>query len=489
MNFWFVTGTQPLYGEAPFSQIAENTRRMVNGLNASPHIPWEILWCPPVSCPEEISAILGQADNDKECAGVIAFMHTFSPAKMWIAGLSRFSKPYCHFHTQYNREIPWDTIDMDFMNLYQSAHGDREHGFLGARLRKPRKIIAGYWEHADVQARLGDFMRAAAGIRASRGLKVARFGDNMRQVAVTEGDKIEAEIRLGWSVNTYPVSELAAYVKGVSQKETEQLLDTVRKQYTLCTEDLESVRYQLRLEIGLRRFLERGGFDAFTTTFEDLNGLEQLPGLACQRLMADGYGFGAEGDWKTAALTCVMKRMALGLAGGTSMMEDYTYHLPEGEESVLGSHMLEVCPSIAGDLPRIEVHPLGIGGKAAPARLVFSGASGNAICASMVDMGGRLRLLTADVEAMPPKQPMPRLPVAAVMWKPLPELQTAAEAWLLAGGAHHTVMSYPLKADHLQDFAMFAGIEFIHIGRETKVEELRNELRWNELAYKLDMGG
>ena len=485
MKFWFITGSQHLYGEETLKKVAENTKTMVEKLNYSNIIPYEIVWKPTVTTPEQITKVIKEANYDDECAGIITFMHTFSPSKMWIAGLTRLEKPYCHFHTQFGKEIPWNEIDMDFMNLYQSAHGDREHGFIGARLRMPRKIVVGYWEKEEVQSKLADFMRAAAGVYASQHLKVARFGDNMREVAVTEGDKVEAQIKLGWSVNYHPVGDLTEYINAVTDEEIEKRFEEVTKLYTLSTDNTESVKYQLREEIGMRKFLEEGNFGAFTTNFEDLHGLKQLPGLACQLLMADGYGFGGEGDWKTAAMTAVMKAMSKGLKGGTAFMEDYTYNLADGNEMVLGAHMLEVCPSVAGTEPEIKVMPLGIGGKEPPARLTFDGAEGDAICVSLVDMGGRMRMIVQDVKAHAPLHKMPNLPVAGVMWKPLPDLQTAAECWILAGGAHHTVLSYALNADNMRDFAEMLGIEFVHINADTKVTDFKKELLWNDVAYKI----
>ncbi len=485
MKFWFITGSQHLYGEETLRMVDENTAKMVEKLNESAHIPFEIVWKSVVTTPDQITDIMLKANYDDECAGVITFMHTFSPSKMWIAGLSLLQKPYCHFHTQFGREIPWDTIDMDFMNLYQSAHGDREHGFIAARLRKPRKIVVGYWENEDVQKRLGDFMRVASGVAASKALKLARFGDNMREVGVTEGDKVEAQIKLGWSVNYHPVGDLVELVNAVTDAEIETVYDRVKNSYEICTDDIESVKYQVRLYIGIKKLLDAGNYKAFTTNFEDLHGLKQLPGLASQMLMEDGYGFGGEGDWKTSALTHVMKVMSEGAEGGTSFMEDYTYNLPTGNEMVLGAHMLEVCPSVAADKPQVKVMPLGIGGKEPPARLTFNGQEGDAICASLIDMGGRMRLIVQDVEAVSPLKAMPNLPVAAVMWKPLPNFQTAAECWILAGGAHHTVLSYTLTADNMRDFAEFMDIEFVHIGKDTDVNEFKRELLYNDIAYKL----
>ncbi|MFA7636964.1 MAG: L-arabinose isomerase [Monoglobales bacterium] len=485
MKFWFITGSQHLYGEETLKKVSQNTRKMVDELNKSEIIPYEIVWKETVKTPNEITKIMEQANIDEDCAGVITFMHTFSPSKMWIAGLTKLNKPYCHFHTQFGQEIPWDSIDMDFMNLYQSAHGDREHGFLGARLRKPRKIVVGYWENDDVRKKLADFMRVAVGVAVSKDLKVARFGDNMREVAVTEGDKVEAQIKLGWSVNYHPVGDIVEYVNNVTDEQIDKRYAEVTKLYNLKTDNISGVKYQLKMEIGIRNFLERDNFGAFTTNFEDLHGLRQLPGLAIQLLMADGYGFGGEGDWKTSALTRVMKMMSKGLSGGTSFMEDYTYHLPKGNEMILGAHMLEVCPSIAKGKPNIEVHPLGIGGKEDPARLTFDGTEGDAICVSLIDMGGRMRLIVNDVKAVAPLKAMPKLPVAGVMWKPLPNLQTSAEGWILAGGAHHTVMSYALSAENMRDFAEMTDIEFVHIGEKTDITELKKELLWNDIAYKL----
>ncbi len=485
MNFWFVAGSQHLYGEDTLLQVSSHSRHMAEEWNKSGRFPYKIVWKETVKTPEEISDLVDCANFDRECAGIIVFMHTFSPSKMWIAGLSRLGKPYCHLHTQFNREIPWDSIDMDFMNLNQSAHGDREHGFLGARLRMPRAVIVGYWESEEVQKGLADFMRAAAGVHESRRLKVARFGDNMREVAVTEGDKIEAQIRLGWSVNAYPTGDLLQIVNEISERQIEESFEKLRATYTLATSDLDAIRYQLKLEAGMRKFLEDGGFGAFTTNFEDLRGFEQLPGLSVQLLMADGYGFGAEGDWKTAALTRILKVMGGNAPGGTSFMEDYTYHLEEGNEMVLGAHMLEVCPSIASDRPCVETAPLSIGGKNPPARLTFTAAGGDAILTSLIDVGGRFRMIVQDIQLVPPPKPMPRLPVAKAMWKPLPSLPVAAKAWILAGGAHHTALSSQLTAGTLRGLAEMLDIEWVHIQQKTDLEELKKELLWNDLAYKL----
>jgi L-arabinose isomerase len=484
-QFYFVIGSQRLYGPETLRKVAEHGRVMTQELNACGILPYPLVCKEVVTTSEEITETIEEANNDKSCAGIITFMHTFSPSKMWIAALARLYKPYCHLHTQFNREIPWDEIDMDFMNLNQSAHGDREHGFIGARLRKARKIIAGYWESDKVRRELADFMRAAAGVAESRSLKVARFGDNMREVAVTEGDKVEAQIKLGWSVNTYPVGELAEKIKSVSERQIDMLMEEYQAKYIIDSDSVESIRYQARIENAMRMFLEKGHFGAFTTTFEDLYGLEQLPGLASQRLMASGYGFGGEGDWKTAAMVRIIKKMSKGLLGGTSFMEDYTYHLEEGNELVLGAHMLEICPSIAkGDI-RVEVHDLSIGGKNAPARLTFDGAKGDAILVTVIEAGGRYRMIVNDIKAISPLRSMPKLPVAGVMWKPLPDLSTAATAWILSGGAHHMVMSYAVTASLMRDFAEMMDIEFIHIHEKTDIHELKKELLWNDVAFKL----
>lgn len=484
-QFWFITGSQHLYGEETLKQVAEHSATMVSGLNEAGEIPGEIVFKGVATTAAAIEDIIAEANYSKKCAGIITWMHTFSPSKMWIRGLASLQKPYLHLHTQYNQEIPNEEIDMDFMNLNQAAHGDREHGFIGTRMRLSRKIIVGYWNDKKVKEKIGLWMRSAAGVMVSKTLKVARFGDNMRNVAVTEGDKVEAEIKLGWSVNTYPVGDLLPYIDKVSEAEIDALMEEYKREYEIKTGNLISVRYQARLEIGLEKFLKDGQFDAFVNTFEDLHGLKQLPGLASQRLMAKGYGFGPEGDWKVASMTSVMKNMAQGLSGGTSLMEDYTYHFNGEESLILGAHMLEVCPSIAADKPSIEVHPLGIGGKDDPARLVFEGESGKAIVASLIDMGGRLRLIVNDIMAVKPIMEMPNLPVARVMWKPLPNLETSAEAWLLAGGAHHSVISFALSADELRDWANMMDIEFIHITEDIDIHRFKQELMISDIAWKL----
>lgn len=483
-EFWFITGSQHLYGPKTLEKVAEHAGIMVEGLNSAQEIPARIVFKPVVKTTDEITQIMRDANFNPQCAGIITWMHTFSPSKMWISGLQILNKPMLHLHTQFNREIPVNEIDMDFMNLNQSAHGDREHGFIGARLRKPRKIVVGYWEEAAVREKIGGWIRSAVGIAAGKSLNVVRFGDNMRQVAVTEGDKVEAQIKFGWQINTHGVAELAAGAAAVTETEIDALISEYQAQYAVETDNLASVRYQARLELALRRFFEENAVDAFTDTFEDLAGLEQLPGLASQRMMAAGYGFAGEGDWKTAAMLAVMKKMETGLQGGTTFMEDYTYHFGKEEHLILGAHMLEICPSIAEGQVTISVEPLGIGGKNPPARMKFQGRAGNAICASLIDMGGRMRLIVNDVKAVAPIALMPKLPVAQVMWKPMPDLATSAEAWILAGGAHHTVLSYTLNADHLRDFAEMAGIEFVHIHAGTRINDLKRDLMMADLMWK-----
>ncbi|HET7377091.1 MAG TPA: L-arabinose isomerase [Anaerolineae bacterium] len=488
---WFVTGSQHLYGNEALARVAEDAQEIVRSLSHSDHIPVEIVFKPVVTTPEAIQALCLEANHTQDCIGLITWMHTFSPAKMWIAGLAALRKPLLHLHTQFNRDIPWSTIDMDFMNLNQSAHGDREFGYIGSRLRLNRKVVVGHWQAEDVQAQIGTWLRAACAWQDGQGLRIARFGDNMRQVAVTEGDKVEAQLRFGYAVNGYGVGDLVKYVNDVSDAEIDRLVAEYDDRY-LVAESLQrngsrrqSLRDAARSELGLRHFLEQGGFSAFTDTFEDLNGLVQLPGLGVQRLMAEGYGFGAEGDWKTAALVRAMKVMSAGLAGGTSFMEDYTYHLNEAGMKVLGAHMLEICESIAADKPSLEIHPLSIGGKADPVRLVFDTRSGPAVNASMIDVGDRFRLIVNEVDVVPPDQPLPNLPVARALWVPRPDLKTAATAWILAGGAHHTGFSQTVTSEHLADFAEMADVEFLLIDQNTNLAEFKKELRWNEVYYHL----
>ncbi|HPD46947.1 MAG TPA: L-arabinose isomerase [Anaerohalosphaeraceae bacterium] len=486
---WFITGSQHLYGEEVLKQVDEDSKRIAAFLDQSETIPCRIVFKPVVKTPDEILNICTEANTSPNCVGLITWMHTFSPAKMWIAGLRSLNKPFAHLHTQFNRDIPWDRIDMDFMNLNQSAHGDREFGFICSRLRKNRKVIVGHWQDDSVLNALDIWLRAACAWHDWQGMKVARFGDNMREVAVTEGDKVEAQKQFGYSVNGYGVGDLVAAVNAVKDDQVDALVADYRRQYEVDAKaSLDTIRQAARIEAGMRNFLTAGGFNAFTTTFEDLHGLVQLPGLAVQRLMADGYGFGAEGDWKTAALVRAMKVMAAGMQGGTSFMEDYTYHLDPADMKVLGAHMLEVCPTVAGARPALEVHPLGIGGKADPARLVFCAPEGKGINVSLMDMGNRFRMIANPCKVMAPNTPLPNLPVARVLWKPEPDLKTAAAAWILGGGAHHTGFSMALTEEHLSDFAEIAGIEYLLIDRNTTIAGFKQDLRINETYYALANG-
>ena len=470
-EFWFVVGTQFLYGEEIFDVINDHAAQMA--AEWSEKLPCKVVAKPCVKTSKEILTVMQQANNDEKCAGVITWMHTFSPSKMWIAGFNALEKPYLHVNTQFNRDIPWDDIDMDFMNLNQSAHGDREHGYIAARMRLKQKVVAGYWKDETFQNKMGVWMRAAVGAAESRKLRVLRISDNMRNVAVTDGDKIEAQIKLGWQVDHYGVGDIIKLVDAVTEDEIDAQMAEYNKYYEMDTDNIDSVRYQAREEVAIKKFLDKEGFGAFHTNFEDLQGLRQLPGLASQDLMRQGYGFGAEGDWKVAAMTRIMKQMAEGLQGGTAFMEDYTYHFEPGNEMLLGSHMLEVCPTVAANKPKIQVHPLGIGDREDPARLVFKAQTGNAIVVTLVDMGDRLRMIVNDVECKEQVNEMPKLPVAGVLWKPLPCLQTSAEAWIYAGGAHHSVLSYSLTAEHMRDFAEIMGIEFVYINKDTEFVQKR----------------
>ena len=494
LEAWFVTGSQHLYGEETLRQVDRDSQEIAAALDRSSVIPVRIVFKPVLTTPEAIQSICQQASVSKKCIGLITWMHTFSPAKMWIAGLKSLSKPFVHLHTQFNRDIPWESIDMNFMNLNQSAHGGREFGFIASRMRIDRKVIVGHWANPAVQEKLGVWLRAAAAWYDWQGARVARFGDNMREVAVTEGNKVSAQIQFGYSVLGYGVGDLVERVNSVSDPETVELMDLYEELYEIPKEAKKggSLRDSLleaaRIEKGMRLFLEDGGFSAFTTSFEDLHGLVQLPGLAVQRLMADGYGFGAEGDWKTAALVRAMKVMSLGVKGGTSFMEDYTYHLHPGGMKVLGAHMLEICPSIAKGKANLEVHPLGIGGKADPVRLVFDVASGPGLNAALMDMGNRFRLLVNPCDVVPADAPLPNLPVARVIWEPHPNLEVAAGAWILSGGAHHTGFTMALTAEYLEDFAEIAGIEYLLIDKNTTLSSIKKELRWNDLYYHLSRG-
>lgn len=486
---WFLTGSQHLYGPETLKQVAAHSQEIASALDAVDVIPTRVVFKPVLTTPDEILAICEAANADPNCVGVITWMHTFSPAKNWIAGLAALKKPLAHLHTQYNRDIPWAEIDMDFMNLNQAAHGDREFGFMMSRMRLNRKVIVGHWQDPEVQEPLGVWSRAACAWHAMQGARIARFGDNMRSVAVTEGDKVEAQLKFGYQVYGYGVGDLVALVNAATDAEIDALVQEYATSYVLAA-DLkpggarhQSVREAARIELGLRAFLEDGNFSAFTTTFEDLHGLEQLPGLPVQRLMEEGYGFGAEGDWKTSALLRAMKVMSAGLDGGTSFMEDYTYHFHPDGMKVLGAHMLEICPTIAADQPKLEVHPLGIGGKADPARLVFNTPPGAAINVSVMDMGNRFRMVVNTVDVVEPDAPLPKLPVARALWVPRPDLKIGAAAWIYAGGAHHTGFSQSLTAEHMADFAEMAGIEFLRIDENTDLYQFKNELRWNDATY------
>ena len=483
-EFWFVVGSQFLYGPEVLETVAARAEEMAREL--SKVLPYPVVYKVTAKTNKEITDVVKEANYRDECAGVITWCHTFSPSKMWINGLEDLKKPWCHLATQYNKEIPNEEIDMDFMNLNQAAHGDREHGFIGARLRKPRKIIAGYWQDEKVHKRLRDWMKAAVGVAVSRSMKVMRFGDNMREVAVTEGDKVEVQRKLGWQVNTWAVGDLVKGMNAVTEEEIDELTARYRDAYDVATEDLEAIRYQAREEIAIKKMLDAEGCGAFTNTFQDLYGMEQLPGLATQHLMSLGYGYGGEGDWKVSAMTAIMKAMGENGNGSSGFMEDYTYHLVEGQEYSLGAHMLEVCPSLAAGKPRIETHHLGIGmNEKDPARLVFEGRAGKAIVVSLIDMGGRLRLICQDIEAVKPILPMPNLPVARVMWRALPDLTTGVECWITAGGAHHTILSYDVTAGQMRDWARMMDIEYVHIGVDTTPEKLEEELFLKDLAWKL----
>jgi L-arabinose isomerase len=491
---WFVTGSQSLYGAETLEQVAADSQTIARGFSAASQIPAKVVFKPVLTTPEGIYQLCLEANAAPKCIGLITWMHTFSPAKMWIAGLSVLRKPLVHLHTQFNRDIPWSEIDMDFMNLNQSAHGDREYGFIGTRMRLERKVVVGHWQEEDVLNKLGAWVRAACAWADMHDMKVARFGDNMREVAVTEGDKVAAQITWGYSVNGYGVGDLVKFVDAVTDAEVDRLVSEYDDTYEVDTPlrkggvQRAALKDAAKIELGMRAFLESGGFKAFTTTFQDLYGIAQLPGVACQRLMADGYGFGGEGDWKTSALVRAMKVMSAGLKGGTSFMEDYTYHLSPNGMKVLGAHMLEICASIAEGKPRLEMHPLSIGGKDDPARLVFNVPNGPAINVTVIDMGNRFRVIANEVDVVPPDAPLPKLPVARAMWVPRPNLKAAAEAWILAGGAHHFGFSQAVTTEHIEDFVGMAGVEYVCIGADTKISEFKKELRWNEIYYHLAKG-
>ena len=490
LEVWFVTGSQDLYGEETLKLVAIHSGQVSASLNSSELIPVTVLYKPTVKSPEEIYAVCAEANASANCIGIITWMHTFSPAKMWIRGLTILHKPLLHLHTQFNRDIPWKDIDMDFMNLNQSAHGDREFGHIMSRMRLKRKVVVGHWQDPEVLERINVWARAAAGRHDWQGARFVRFGDNMRYVAVTDGDKVEAEMQFGFSVNTHGIGDLVKVINEVSDADVDKLTQEYFDSYNVVASLLkdgkqyQSLRDAAKIEIGLQYFLEQGNYKGFSDTFEDLHGMKQLPGIASQRLMAKGYGFAGEGDWKTAALVRAMKTMGTGLKGGNSFMEDYTYHFDPANSLVLGSHMLEICESIASNKPSCEIHPLGIGGKEDPVRLVFNSGAGPAINASVVDMGNRFRMLVNEVEAVEPLHDLPKLPVARVLWKPYPNMKDGCAAWILAGGAHHSGYSQNLTSEHMEDFAEMAGIEFVRIGKNTDLYQFKNELRWSEVYYQ-----
>jgi L-arabinose isomerase len=494
LELWFLTGSQELYGEATLRQVDVQSRQVVELLNQGPEIGPRVVWKPVLTSAAHIRRACLDANSDDNCIGVVAWMHTFSPAKAWIGGLDVLAKPLLHLHTQANVSIPWAEIDMDFMNLNQAAHGDREFGYVQTRLAVRRKTVAGHASDPATRNRVGTWARAAAGWHAVQGLRLARFGDNMRDVAVTEGDKVEAQLRFGLSVNTYGVNDLVAAVAAAPPAAVDEVVADYLASYDVVPELAtggarhESLRYAASIEVALRSLLEPGGFGAFTTNFEDLGGLRQLPGIAVQRLMADGYGFGGEGDWKTAALVRTLKVMAGDQPGGTSFMEDYAYHFGPGQPKILGAHMLEVCPSIAAGRPRCEIHPLSIGGREDPVRLVFDARPGAGIVVGLLDLGERFRLVANDIEVVPPDAPLPKLPVARAVWRPAPSLATSAECWLTAGGPHHTALSTAVSFEALDDFATIAGVELVHIDAATTTTAFRRELRWEQAYYRLAQG-
>ncbi|MCL2213912.1 MAG: L-arabinose isomerase [Treponema sp.] len=489
-EFWFIAGSQDLYGDETLKQVADHSRIITDEFNRDPLIAGTVVLKPTAVSPSGIRSLFEEAASCESCAGIITWMHTFSPSKMWIQGLAVNRKPLLHLHTQFNRDIPWASIDMDFMNLNQSAHGDREHGYIHARMRLARKVVAGFWQDRELRRRIGVWMRAAAAKQDGMNSVVLRLGDNMREVAVTEGDKVEAQIRLGWQVNTWGIGELACRYANVSGAQAEKLAQEYASSYELAPslkqagKARDAMLEQVKIEIALKELLEKENAGAFTTTFQDLHGLPQLPGLAVQRLMEQGYGFGAEGDWKQSMLTRSAKVMASGLSGGVSFMEDYTYHFEPGKEAVLGAHMLEVCPSIADGKPRIEVHPLGIGGKADPARMVFNAAPGNAVLATLIDLGTRFRMIVNEIETVKIENEMPKLPVARALWRAHPNIYDSAEAWILCGGTHHSVYSTALSTEYFRDWAQMCGVEFVVIDKDTNINKLCNELSWSASCYE-----
>ncbi len=484
-KFYFLIGSQHLYGDETLKEVDAHAKIMADGFNNDPIIPCTVEVLPCVTTSKAIEQAVIKANNDADCAGIITWMHTFSPSKMWISGISKMMKPYLHLNTQFNRDIPWDTIDMDFMNLNQSAHGDREHGYIGARMGAKRKVIAGHWENEDFRKEIATWMRAAVGVFESRRTRVLRISDNMRSVAVTDGDKVEAQMKLGWEIEHYGVGDIISELENVTEAEVDALVNEYNEKYVMSTDNIDAVRYQAKEEIAIKKFMDERGFTAFHTNFEDLQGLRQLPGLASQDLMAKGYGFGAEGDWKVAAMTRILKAMTADMNGGTAFMEDYTYHFEPGNEMIMGAHMLEVCPTIAATKPEIKVFPLGIGGREDPARLVFKSKPGDAIVVSLVDMGDGLRMIVNDVKCVEQVNDTPNLPVSAVLWKPEPSLKTSAEAWIYAGAAHHSVLSFDVTAEMMRDFANILDIEFVYINKDTEINSFVKELELGALIRKL----
>ena len=491
-KFWFCTGSQDLYGDECLANVAEHSRIIVENLNKCGILPFEVVWKPTLITNELIRKTFNEANADEECAGVITWMHTFSPAKSWILGLQEYRKPLMHLHTQFNEEIPYDSIDMDFMNENQSAHGDREYGHIVSRMGIERKIVVGHWNDKEVCRKIADWMRTAIGIMESSHIRVCRVADNMRNVAVTEGDKVEAQIKFGWEIDAYPINEIADYVKDVAEGDINALVEEYYSKYDILLEGRDEAEFrkhvavQAGIEIGFERFLEEKDYQAIVTHFGDLGALQQLPGLAIQRLMEKGYGFGAEGDWKTAAMVRLMKLMTSGMkdAKGTSFMEDYTYNLVPGKEGILQAHMLEVCPTVAEGKIGIKVNPLSMGDREDPARLVFTSKTGPAVATSLIDLGNRFRLIINAVDCKAVEKPMPKLPVATAFWTPQPDLKTGAEAWILAGGAHHTAFSYDLSVDQMVDWAAAMGIESVVIDNDTTIRNFKNELRWNEVVFR-----
>ena len=487
---WFITGSQHLYGDEILKQVSSHAKQFSQALSAGQEIPVTVVYKDIITSAGAATQLIMEANQSPDCIGVIGWMHTFSPAKMWISALKRLQKPLLHLHTQFHAEIPWDSIDMEYMNLHQSAHGGREFGFINTRLALNRKVVVGHWSRSEVIQKIGVWTRVCCACFDSQSLKVARFGDNMRDVAVTEGNKVSAQVQFGYEVNGYGLGDLARSINDQKESAVMQLVAEYQDRYELVAslqkggEHYHSLKEAAKIELGIEAFLLNGHFGAFTTNFENLHGLHQLPGIAVQRLMEKGYGFGAEGDWKTAALLRHFKIMSFGMPGGSSFMEDYTYQFGNRESLVLGAHMLEICPSITDENPSCEIHPLSIGSKSDPVRLVFTGSPGSAINASIVDLGSRFRIIINEVEAMKPPEELPKLPVARILWKPEPNLGTAAASWILAGGAHHTVYSNQISKEFMEDLAEIFGIELVVIDKNTSLYQFKQNLLWNQAHYQ-----